>query len=243
MKTAKAKPRTSTVVANGKPVRGGMSLFGNDLEIHVPGWVVDIDSFRRWTKAPDFPLRGNIWWLRGEVWADMSNEQVFWHGDVKGAIYAVLYFVVKNARLGRILPDGILLTNHEADISGNPDGMFLSRKTLDSNRVRVKKGAKDGMVEVQGIPDMVLEVVSDSSVKKDLVTLYQAYWEAGISEYWLADARRDQLRFDIFRSTPKGYKASPKKNGWLRSDVFGKSFRLIVAFDKSGYPEYTLEVR
>jgi len=121
--------------------------------------------------------------------------------------------------------------------------MFLSRETLDSGRVQLRKGAKSGAVEVQGVPDMVLEVVSDSSVKKDLVTLHEAYWRAGIREYWIADARQDQLRFEILRTTPKGFKATPKRLGWMRSEVFGKSFRLVVAFDKHGNPEYTLEVR
>jgi Uma2 family endonuclease len=90
---------------------------------------------------------------------------------------------------------------------------------------------------------MVLEVVSDSSVNKDTVVLLEAYWKAGIPEYWLVDARGDRLRFDLFRRGPKGYKGTPKKHGWMSSVVFGKSFRLTATTDKAGRPDYTLDVR
>jgi Uma2 family endonuclease len=142
-----------------------------------------------------------------------------------------------------VFTDGVLLTNYEADISGNPDGIFFSRATLNSDRFRLIEGAERGIVEVQGTPDLVLEVVSESSVKKDLVTLQEAYWRAGITEYWVVDARKDSLRFDIFRHGAKGYRASPKKQGWMSSGVFGKSFRMTVARDDSSHPEYTLDMR
>ena len=54
-----------------------------DGKISVPCWVVDIDSFRRWTDCDDFPTTGRVWWLCGEVWADMSKEQIFSHLAVK----------------------------------------------------------------------------------------------------------------------------------------------------------------
>jgi len=242
MKTAELRAKKTTALLNGH-VTSGSQVFVNDVQIHIPGWVVNIDSFRRWVDSDDFPETGDVWWLTGGVWADMSKEQAFSHLDVKGAIFAVLYFLVKQDKLGRIFTDGFLFSNHEADISGNPDGLYLSRETIASDRIRLITGAGSGVVEVQGSPDMVLEVVSDSSVKKDNVTLLQAYWTAGVAEYWLVDARNDTLRFEIFQYGPKGYKRSPKKHGWMTSRVFGKSFQLIVEKDASGYPEYSLEVR
>jgi len=54
-----------------------------DGKISVPFWVIDIDSFRRWTDMDSFPEKGQVWWLRGEVWADMSKEQIFSHLGIK----------------------------------------------------------------------------------------------------------------------------------------------------------------
>jgi Uma2 family endonuclease len=49
--------------------------------------------------------------------------------------------------------------------------------------VRLIEGKRGGYTEIQGSPDMVLEVVSDSNVHKDYELLRRAYWEAGIREY------------------------------------------------------------
>jgi Uma2 family endonuclease len=89
---------------------------------------------------------------------------------------------------------------------------------------------------------MVMEIVSKSSEHKDFIVLRQAYWDAGIREYWLVDARKE-LRFDILRHTARGYVATPKKNGWVKSAVFSKSFRLTASTDRQGHPVYELHLK
>jgi len=243
MKTAQAKARAPAALANGQLRRGGTRLFVDDVQLHVPAWVVDIESFRRWTDTDEFPERGYVWWLHGEVWADMSREQLFSHLAVKQEFFRVLGNLAKEDCPGMLIPDGLLLSNFEADISGNPDATYIAAETLDSNRVRLIEGARGGYVEIQGSPDMVLEVVSDSSVQKDLVTLYDAYCVARVTEYWLVDGRAEEPSFDILRYGAKGFKRSPKKHGWITSGIFGKSFPRRVGRDKSGRPAYTLDVR
>lgn len=44
--------------------------------VSIPTWVVDLESFRRWCDADDFPEHGRVWYLKGEVWIDMSKERV-----------------------------------------------------------------------------------------------------------------------------------------------------------------------
>jgi Uma2 family endonuclease len=80
-------------------------------------------------------------------------------------------------------------------------------------------------------------------LRKDTEVLHEAYWDAGIQEYWLVDARKPALRFDIFRYTTKGYVPVPKQAGWLKSQVFGQSFRLTQSKGPMGYPKFTLAVR
>jgi len=177
------------------------------------------------------------------VWIDMSNEQVFTHVAVKTEFTVVLGALVKQEKLGRFLTDGVLLSNFAADISGNPDGLFLSAATLASDRIRLIEGKEGGYVELQGSPDMALEIVSTGSETKDTVTLKQAYHEAGVREYWLVDARKEPVVFDVFRHTSRGYVRTGKQQGWVKSAVFGKSFRLSVRAGLQGHPDYTLEVR
>lgn len=211
--------------------------------ISFPEWVRDISSFRRWTDSKDCPHEYRLGWLKGEVWIDMSKEQVFSHILVKTEVGMRLSLLAKEGKLGLYLNDGLLLSNFAADISGNPDGTFLSYETLGSDRVRLIEGKRGGVTEIQGSPDMVLEVVSDSSVKKDEVLLRRAYWEADIREYWIVDARKSPPRFEILRHGTRGYAAVRKQGGWAKSNVFGKSFQLTQSQNVLGHPEFTLAVQ
>jgi Uma2 family endonuclease len=213
-------------------------VVGEVQQVRVPGWVTDLESFRRWTDQDDFPEKGQIWWLNGEVWIDLSREQIFTHVLIKTRLTMALGMLVEQQRLGLYLMNGVLLTNYAADISGNPDGLFLSNATRKSNRIRFIE-----FIELQGSPDMVLEIISKSSVHKDEVLLRKAYWDAEIPEYWLVDVRKEPIRFDILRRTSRGYAATRKQEGWVKSVVFGRSFRLVVEPDEAGDPNYTLEVR
>jgi len=210
--------------------------------VSIPEWVKDLPSFRRWARSDEFPETGRVCFLDGEVWVDMSNEQIFTHVLVKTKFIAALSTLVDAQQLGLFLADGALLSNVDAGIAVNPDATFASTAAL-LDRVRVLEGKRKGHVELEGSPDMVLEVVSDGSVHKDTRQLRQDYWVAGIREYWLVDARSELLVFDILRYASKGYRTTPKKDGWLKSNVFGKSFRLTCRTNALGYPEYTLEVR
>ncbi len=211
--------------------------------IRIPPWVQDLDSFHRWVDSDEFPEKVRVCYLNGEAWIDMSKEQFYTHNKVKGEFAFVLLGLVKADRLGEYLHDGMLVTNVEVGFSSGPDGAFASREALDSNRARFVEGRKEGFVELEGTPDMVLEVVSDSSVHKDTVTLRELYGKAGISEYWLVDVRGERVKFDILRPSAKGYVASRKQDGWLKSGVFGKWFRLVRNTDERGNPEYVLEVK
>jgi Uma2 family endonuclease len=222
-----------------------LSLFDSDQlvdQVKIPVWVIDLDSFRAWVDRDDFPDKGRIDYIKGEVWIDMSKEQLFTHVAIKTEIAAVLGRQVKTARTGLFLGDGAFLSNVDADIAVNPDAVFISHAARQ-DRVRLLEGMKGGYVEMEGSPNMVLEVVSDSSVRKDTHQLREDYWEAGVREYWLVDARKEPLVFDILRHTPKGYRTTSKKEGWIKSNVFGKSFRLMCGTNEVGDPEYTLEKR
>lgn len=219
-----------------------MSAIVLEERIRIPDDIVDLDSFRRWARSDDFPEHGRFSHLNGELWVDLRPEQLFSHNQIKVAVASVIFGLLQRDRRGRFFGDGALVTNDTAGLSTEPDGTFVSYQSLKLGRVRLIEGV-EGFLELEGSPDMVLEVVSSTSVEKDTVVLRELYWEAGIREYWLVDARGDRLQFDILRRRPAGYLATPSSAGWLRSAVFHKSFRLRSRRDEAGHPEYTLAVR
>src|SRR5262245_62509123 len=126
------------------------TLIANDVYLDIPEWVTSLAAFRRWTDEPDFPEKGNIWWLRGNLWADMSKEQLFSHLAMKGEFFFVLLGLVREADLGLMFTDGLLLTNETAGLSGNPDATFISHEALSEGRVVLVEGERDGFEEVKG---------------------------------------------------------------------------------------------
>jgi Uma2 family endonuclease len=219
-----------------------MSTIVIEERIRIPDCVVDLESFRDWARSDDFPELGRYSHLNGELWVDFMPEQLFTHNQVKGEYAIVLGGMLKSLRLGRYFHDRTLLTNVEAGLSTEPDGTFVSFESLKSDRVRLIEGG-DGFLELEGSPDMVLEVVSARSVRKDTVVLRDLYWQAGVREYWLVDARGETLQFDILKCGRSGFVATRRQSGWLKSLVFGKSFRLTSQADELGNPEYKLSVR
>jgi Uma2 family endonuclease len=86
-------------------------------------------------------------------------------------------------------------------------------------------GDPDG-IELLGAPDIVIEVVSRSSVRKDNVVLRAAYAAAGIPEYWLVDARGEELAFQILCLESGAYETANASSALQRSRVLGRDFRL-----------------
>ncbi len=215
----------------------------DDVSIGIPGSVVDHASFREWFQSDDFPEEGRVSFLNGEVMFDMSRVQIYSHIALKTEIGRVLANLAKQELTGEYFADGLLISHLGAEVSNNPDGVYVTNDSFDDGSVRLVEGAKQGYIELEGSPDIVLEVVSDSSVKKDYELLREAYWKAGIREYWLVDARGDRLDFQILKHTSKGYSPIRLVAGWLKSSVLRKSFRLLRSTNKRGNPEFTLEVR
>ena len=209
--------------------------------IQIPASVTDFESFRLWCRSPDYPERGDVFWLNGVIWVSDEMEQAFTHNLIKTAITAVLTVLAQQLKTGHVFGDRMRLTNPDVGLSCEPDMMFISFASFSARRVRNIPAASGGAIEFEGSPDVVLEVASDSSESKD-ADLRELYFAAGVAEYWLVDARGAEPRFDILRRGPRGFVTTPRRNGRLRSAVFGRTFQLLADTDPLGNPVFTLDV-
>jgi Uma2 family endonuclease len=213
-------------------------------KVRIPTGIDTLDAFRRWARSPDFPARGRFAFLAGDLWIDLTVEDLFLHNRVKTCVTADWHALVAAEDLGYCFSDGVLLTNIAAGLGTEPDGLFASYDAVTEGRVEfVEEDGGDHCLEVTGSPDAVLEVVSATSVTKDTEDLFRLYWRAGIPEYWLIDARAEHLHFAIYRHGPRGYVATRRQDGALRSRVFGRSFQLNRRTDRLDRPDFVLAHR
>jgi Uma2 family endonuclease len=213
--------------------------------VRIPAEAATLEGFRAWACSEGFPQRGHISFLDQEIWIDMSPEEYQTHGLVKTEVGRVLPALNRKRKLGTYFSDRTLLTNEEAGLSTEPDGAFAWWKTLRSGRAILvpREDQADRYMELKGTPDGVMEIVSNSSVAKDTVRLRRNYHRAGIPEYWLIDARGEEIDFQILVHRKTDYVAVTAQRGWLKSRVFGGEFRLLRRRGELGLWEYTLQTR
>lgn len=214
--------------------------------ISVPADVLEFESFRAWAHSDQFPQHGKISFIDGDIEIDMSPEELNSHNRVKRDVSTDLNNLVRQQDLGDVLVDGAFLANEAAHLATEPDLMFCRWESLRSGRVSyvpVVEGSKR-LVEVRGTPDLVCEIVSKGSVRKGTVRLRKAYFLAGIPEYWLIDARRSAVSFQVLvRGKSRYVPASGAAQGFHTSAVLGRKVRLVRRESQLGLIDYRLLVR
>lgn len=214
-----------------------------DERLRVP-FVHSLGEFREWAQSDEFPQRGRIDYIAGQIEVDMSPEDLFTHGTLKTEIASVVYSRVQKLRSGEVFIDKARVSCPEADLSVEPDIVFLSHRRIDSGLVRLvpkADGQPGRFIEIEGPPDLVVEIVSDSSVAKDTRRLPVAYAAAGVKELWLIDAREQALAFSIYRNGRSGMKpVAEDDERYVPSSVLRCRYRLTRKMSRRGWPAYRL---
>jgi len=213
--------------------------------VRIPLGLSSLEEFRAWAQSKDFPQKGRIDYIDGDVEVDMSPEDLFTHGTLKTELTAILVQRVKELDFGHLFSDCTRVSNAEAELSVEPDIVLISHEAIETGRVTLVPktgGQPDRFIEIEGTPELIVEIISDSSVVKDRQRLLAAYHAAGVPEYWLADARGSQLSFQIHVLDADRYRpADVDPDGFQRSTVLDCNYRLRRERGKRGYWQYRLE--
>jgi Uma2 family endonuclease len=211
----------------------------------VPPTAATWQGFREWARSEEFPERGNLSFANGEIHIDMSPERFDTHNLLRTEISRVLANLLHENPFGLLCNDRILFSNSDANLSTEPDAMFVRRETIRSGRAEFASlsARPQDTKELLGSPDWVLEIVSPSSIEKDNQVLRESYFRAGVHEYWLIDALGAEIDFQLLVRGETGYSPVEPQDGWLPSPTFGKQFKLEREKDEDGFWLYTLHMQ
>jgi Uma2 family endonuclease len=158
-------------------------------------------------------------WAKGEVLFHMPPT--LYHQNITLFLSLLLDSYVKLLQLGavvvapfevRLAPDGP---------SREPDVSFISTAQLGQLTQQ----------RFDGAPDLIIEVVSPSSLTLDRVAKFREYEQAGVREYWIIDPRPHQQQADFYTLDPDGrfVPAPVDESGTYTASVL-PGFRLRVAW-------------
>jgi Uma2 family endonuclease len=201
-------------------------------EAGLPTVVIPLDAYTHegfvaWRIPSGHSKRPRVALINREIWIDMNAEALDTHNRLKGCITGVISQLIDSLDWGYCYADGALVTIPKADVSNEPDACYVSVESFRNGRMRERQSKSGSQsLSLVGPPDWILEVVSDSSVQKDTVILKEGYFRAGVREYWLVDARKEKVDFQMLVPGKTGFVARPRRGGWVTSPLFRRKFSL-----------------
>ncbi len=132
--------------------------------------------------------------LRGEF--TVAPAPIPRHQWACDELTSLLRLFVKQKDLGRVFssPIDVILGRHtQAENVVQPDILFVAKARLDTITE----------TNIWGAPDLMVEVLSVSSVHRDRVDKKRIYAEFGVREYWIVDIQKKRLEaFDLTGDVP-----------------------------------------
>ena len=114
------------------------------------------------------------------------------HQDIVGFLYATILHFLTGRSIGRVFisPTDVVLSDHDV---AQPDILFVSNE-----RANIITPAN-----IQGAPDLVVEVLSPSTEEYDRGYKLALYARHGVQEYWLVDP--DAETVEVLALTDEGF--------------------------------------
>lgn len=144
-------------------------------------------TYNDYARIPDDGQRHEI--IDGEHY--VSPAPLTPHQGLSIELGSRLHFFVKRHRLGRVFnaPCDVIFSKHDIV---QPDLLFISKERAG---IITRKN-------IQGIPDLIIEILSDSTRRLDEGVKLDLYDRYSVPEYWMFDTDRKISR--VYRRTLQG---------------------------------------
>src|SRR5438128_3226950 len=162
-------------------------MSGNDEAMTPAGSGVKL-TYEDFLLFPDDGKRHEL--IDGEHYVTPSPKTK--HQRVSGNLFAALHNHVHPRRAGQLLaaPMDVLLS--DTDVV-EPDLLFIS-------------AARSSIItepNIQGAPDLVVEILSEGTRKTDEITKRKLYERFGVTEYWVVDPELETVK--VYRLSDRRY--------------------------------------
>ncbi len=131
-------------------------------------------------------------WVHGEVTIFMPPKTV--HQRIVFWLSTLLALYARHFDLGEVVMAPFEMRLWPGRSSREPDILFVARAHQD--RLTPQR--------LEGPADLVVELISDSSVLRDRDDKFSEYQEAGVQEYWIIDPRPGTQQADFYHLAPDG---------------------------------------
>jgi Uma2 family endonuclease len=128
--------------------------------------------------------------IDGELF--VTPSRLWRHQNVLTNLLYYLVDFVKKHDLGKVYPAPFDVVFSQYDVV-EPDILYVSKARAS---VTTEKN-------IQGAPDLVVEILSESTAKIDRTTKLKLYARYGVAEYWVVDPATCSA--EIYRPVPGGY--------------------------------------
>ncbi len=125
-------------------------------------------------------------WVAGEVITYMPPIDV--HQDISLFLTRLLASFIEVFDLGKLRYAPLEVKLWPNGPSREPDIFFVTKE--NQHKLTQKR--------FEGAPDLIIEIISPSSVTEDRVRKFSHYEQAGVKEYWLIDPRLHQQQVDFY---------------------------------------------
>ena len=131
------------------------------------------------------------------------------HEIIEGDHYMTPAPRTKHQRISRrllVALSGFAASRRLGEVFAAPFDVVLSDENVVQPDLLFVSAARADIVtedNVQGAPDLIVEILSESSRKKDEVTKRKLYERFGVQEYWIVDPELEIVK--IFKLTQQGY--------------------------------------
>lgn len=185
----------------------------------VENYVMEIVSKYEDYEGERYTYKDYLQWPEDERWElidgvpyNMSPAPSKRHQEITGALFVEFYNYLKGK------PCKVYIAPFDVRMAGEGESDDEASTVLQPDIVVICDRSKLDKRGCKGAPDLVVEVISPHTVKKDIIRKFDSYEKFGVKEYWII--RPEEETVTVFKLN--------KENKYGRPEIYCRADKIQV---------------